>query len=74
MESIASSHVEEGGGGEERSRLPYSTLWTMQLAREEQSHQEACDKYAEVSHPVYRCVLLCTTTFESLNFQCFTAS
>lgn len=55
LESMASSHVEDGprGSEEERRRLPYSTLWTMQLAREEQSHQEACDKYAQVySHPV----------------------
>lgn len=53
LASMASSHVEKGpqGAEEERRRLPYSTLWTMQLAREEQSHQEACEKYAQVFFP-----------------------
>eukprot|EP00903_Cladosiphon_okamuranus_P015271 g14112.t1 len=31
-----------------KEELPYSTLLQMQLEREEQSHQEACDKYGKV--------------------------
>lgn len=34
--------------GSRRAPLPPSMLWEMQLEREEQSHQEACDKYAKV--------------------------
>lgn len=38
----------EGGQGTEKEPLSYGTLWKMQLEREEQSHQEACDKYSKV--------------------------
>lgn len=39
-----------GGGSKATSKveLPHSTLLQMQLEREEQSHQEACDKYGKV--------------------------
>lgn len=40
---------EEGGWGAEKEPLSHSTLWGMQLEREEQSHQEACDKYSKVT-------------------------
>ena len=36
-------------GTKKKEPLPYSTLWSMQLKREEQSHQEACDKYSKVT-------------------------
>lgn len=38
----------EGGKGTEKAQLPYSTLRAMQLEREDQSQQEAVDKYAKV--------------------------
>lgn len=36
------------GKGTARVELPYNTLRQMQLDREDQSHQEACDKYSKV--------------------------
>lgn len=36
------------GKGTARVELPYTTLRQMQLEREDQSHQEACDKYSKV--------------------------
>lgn len=32
----------------ERPKLPYNTLWAMQVEREGQSHEEACAKYSKV--------------------------
>lgn len=42
--------VDRGGKGEDKDEveLPFSTLWQMQLDREDQSHQEACEKYGKV--------------------------
>lgn len=42
--------AKEGHIGTEKITLPYSTLWAMQLEREEQSHQEACEKYSKVTN------------------------
>lgn len=36
------------GTGNDKAELPYSKLWQMQLDREDQSHQEACEKYGKV--------------------------
>lgn len=44
-------HLDAVDGGSEATgkvELPYSELLQMQLEREEQSHQEACDKYGKV--------------------------
>lgn len=42
--------VDRGDKGEDKDEveLPYSTLYQMQLDREDQSHQEACEKYGKV--------------------------
>lgn len=47
--------AESKGAGEATGRveLPYSTLRQMQLDREDQSHQEACDKYSKVCMASY---------------------
>ena len=39
--------VDGGSKATSKAELPYSTLYEMQLEREEQSHQEACDKYGK---------------------------
>lgn len=46
----AEESMNGGGNGADDSKaeLPYSTLWQMQLDREDQSHQEACEKYGKV--------------------------
>ncbi|CAM9263757.1 unnamed protein product [Scytosiphon promiscuus] len=46
----AKESAEGGGRGsdENQAELPYSTLWQMQLDREDQSHQEACEKYGKM--------------------------
>eukprot|EP00752_Nemacystus_decipiens_P002243 g2126.t1 len=40
--------VDGGSKATGKAELPYSTLLQMQLEREDQSHQEACDKYAKM--------------------------
>ncbi|CBJ30655.1 mitochondrial DNA-directed RNA polymerase [Ectocarpus siliculosus] len=42
--------VDRGDKGEDKDEveLPYSTLYQMQLDREDQSHQEACEKYGKM--------------------------
>lgn len=40
--------VGEENGRTERAKLPYKTLWAMQVEREGQSHEEACLKYSKV--------------------------
>lgn len=45
---MVSDGIVNGGSKAENAELPFSTLWQMQLEREEQSHQEACDKYGKV--------------------------
>lgn len=40
--------VDGGSKATGKVELPYSTLLQMQLEREAQSHQEACDKYGKV--------------------------
>lgn len=48
MENQEAFGSEGAGEATGKVELPYSTLRQMQLDREDQSHQEACDKYSKV--------------------------
>lgn len=48
MENRDAGKYDGVGEATDSVELPYSTLRQMQLDREDQSHQEACDKYTKV--------------------------